>query len=92
MTIEFNWDLDFADLSVKGRSSEGEYLSLWDVDAGPGGLTDGNVGYNANDQVDVVLNSKSDQAIRWTLGYYNSDSWDEDDNNGTYLWAMLKTH
>lgn len=90
VTIEFNWDLGFADLSVKGRSSEGEFLSLWDVDAGPGGLADGNVGYNANDQVDLVLNSKSDQEFRWTLGYYVSDSWDEDENNGSYLWGYVE--
>ncbi|MEP5568388.1 MAG: TonB-dependent receptor [Halioglobus sp.] len=89
-TVEFNWDLDFADLSVKGRHTEGDSLSLWDVDAGPGGLADGNVFYNENDQIDVVLNSKSDQAFRWTVGAYWSDSWDEDENNGAYLWAYVE--
>ncbi len=90
LTIEINWDLGFGDLSVKGRHTEGEMLSLWDVDNGPGGLADGRVDYNNNDQVDLVLNSKSDQAFRWTLGYYWSDSWDEDENNGTYLWAYVE--
>ena len=89
-TVEFNWDMSFADLSVKGRHTEGDDLSLWDVDAGPGGLADGTVSYLQNDQIDVVLNSKSDQAFRWTLGVYWSDSWDEDENNGTYLWAYVE--
>lgn len=90
LTIEFNWDLGFADLNIKGRHTEGDSLTLWDVDAGPGGLADGSIAYNDNDQVDVVLNSKSDQAFRWTLGYYWSDSWDEDDNNGAYVWAYVE--
>jgi iron complex outermembrane receptor protein len=90
LTLDFNWDLGFADLSVKARNTEGNNLSLWDVDAGPGGLADGTVSYNENDQIDVVLNSKSDQALRWTLGGYWSDSWDPEDNNGTYLWAYVE--
>ncbi len=90
LSLEANWDIGFADLLVRARSSEGEDLSLWDVDNGPGGLADGRIDYFANDQVDLVLNSKSDQDIRWTLGYYWSDSWDEGDNNGTYLWAYVE--
>ncbi len=90
LTVEFNWDIGFADLSINARNTDSEYLSLWDVDAGPGGLADGNVGYNENDQIDMVLNSKSDGALRWTLGAYWSDSWDLDDNNGTYLWAYVE--
>lgn len=89
VTIELGWDIGFADLDIRARSSEGQDLSIWDVDNGPGGLADGRIDYFANDQVDVVLNSKSDQSLRWTLGYYWSDSWDEDDNNGTYLWAYV---
>ena len=89
LTIEFNWELDFADLSVKARSSESESLVLWDVDAGSGGLADGSVGYAANDQIDMYLSSKGDTELRWTLGYYWSDSWDEDDNNGAYIWAYV---
>ncbi len=89
-TLELNWDVGFGDVSLKGRTFEGETLVLWDVDSGPGGLADGRVDYYANDQIDLVLNSKSDQAFRWTLGYYWSDSWDEDDNNGTYLWAYVE--
>nr|MDJ0919093.1 TonB-dependent receptor [Woeseiaceae bacterium] len=90
LTMEVNWDVGFADVMVRARSSDGEDLSLWDVDNGPGGLADGRIDYFANDQVDFVLNSKSDQSIRWTVGYYWSDSWDEDDNNGTYLWAYVE--
>jgi iron complex outermembrane receptor protein len=90
LTFEVNWDLGFADLSVKARHTEAEYLSLWDVDSGPGGLTDGNVDYSDNDQADIILNSKSDQSFRWSLGYYWSDSWDEDENNGTYLWGYVE--
>ena len=89
-TLELNWDVGFGDVSLKGRTFEGETLALWDVDSGPGGLADGRIDYYANDQIDLVLNSKSDQAFRWTLGYYWSDSWDEDDNNGTYLWAYVE--
>lgn len=90
VTVEFNWDVGFADLNVRGRSTEGSQFTLWDVDAGPGGLADGTVNYNANDQVDLVLNSKSDQQLRWTLGYYWSDSWDPNENNGTYLWSYVE--
>ncbi len=90
LTLELNWDVGFADISLKGRTAEGEDLSIWDVDNGPGGLADGRIDYFDNDQIDFVLNSKSDQDIRWTLGYYWSDSWDEDDNNGTYLWAYVE--
>ena len=89
LTIELNWDINFADISLKARNSERKDLSIWDVDNGPIGLADGRIDYRANDQVDLVLNSKSDQAFRWTLGYYWSDSWDEKDNNGTYLWAYV---
>ena len=90
LTLEFNWDIGFADLSIKARNTKGDNLSLWDVDSGPGGLADGTVGYNENDQVDLVLNSQGDGALRWTLGAYWSDSWDLDDNNGTYLWAYVE--
>ena len=87
LTLEFNWELEFADLSVKARRSETENLSLWDVDGGSNNIVDGNVGFTANDQIDMYLSSKGDQAFRWTLGYYWSDSWDEDDNNGAYVWG-----
>ena len=87
LTLEFNWELEFADLSVKARRSETENLSLWDVDGGSKNIVDGNVGFTANDQIDMYLSSKGDQAFRWTLGYYWSDSWDEDDNNGAYVWG-----
>ncbi|KRP18674.1 MAG: hypothetical protein ABS23_07635 [SAR92 bacterium BACL16 MAG-120619-bin48] len=87
LTLEFNWELEFADLSVKARHSETENLSLWDVDGGSNNIVDGNVGFTANDQIDMYLSSKGDQAFRWTLGYYWSDSWDEDDNNGAYVWG-----
>ncbi len=87
LTLEFNWELEFADLSVKARHSETENLSLWDVDGGSKNIVDGNVGFTANDQIDMYLSSKGDQAFRWTLGYYWSDSWDEDDNNGAYVWG-----
>ena len=90
LSIYFNWDMGFADLSVKGRHTETESLSFWDVDAGPGGNTDGRADYTENDQVDIVLNSRSDQALRWTLGYYWSDSWDEDENNGSYQWGYVE--
>ena len=90
LTLDFNWDVGFGDLSVKARNTEGDYLTLWDVDSGPGGLADGTVGYNENDQVDIVLNSRSDQPFRWTLGAYWTDSWDLDDNNGAYLWAYVE--
>jgi len=89
-TLEYNWDISFADLSIKARNTDGENLTLWDVDAGPNGLADGNVGYDENDQIDLVLNSKTDHSYRWTLGAYWSDSWDLDDNNGTYLWAYVE--
>ena len=91
LTLEFNWELDFADLSVKARRTESESFSLWDVDAGPGGSADGDVNYTANDQIDMYLSSKGDTELRWTLGYYWSDSWDEDDNNGAYQWAYVGT-
>ena len=87
LTLELNWELEFADLSVKARHSETENLSLWDVDGGSNNIVDGNVGFTANDQIDMYLSSKGDQAFRWTLGYYWSDSWDEDDNNGAYVWG-----
>jgi iron complex outermembrane receptor protein len=87
LTLEFNWELEFADLSVKARRSETENLSLWDVDGGSRNIVDGNVGFTANDQIDMYLSSKGDQALRWTLGYYWSDSWDENDNNGAYVWG-----
>ena len=90
LSFDFNWDMGFADLSVKGRNTKSESFSLWDVDAGPGGLADGRVDYGENDQIDLVLNSKGDQPFRWTLGAYWSDSWDYDDNNGTYLWAYVE--
>jgi iron complex outermembrane receptor protein len=90
LTLDFNWDVGFADLSVKARNTQEENLSLWDVDAGPNNYADGTVGYSENDQIDVVLNSKSDQSFRWTLGGYWSDSWDPEDNNGTYLWAYVE--
>jgi len=87
LTLELNWELEFADLSVKARRSETENLSLWDVDGGSRNIVDGNVGFTANDQIDMYLSSKGDQALRWTIGYYWSDSWDEDDNNGAYVWG-----
>ena len=90
VTIEFNWDIGFADLSIKGRHTEEEHFTLWDVDAGPGGLADGSVRFEDNDQVDIVLNSRSDQALRWSLGYYWSDSWDDDENNSAYVWAYVE--
>ena len=90
LTFEFNWALDFADLTVKARHSESESLTLWDVDAGSGGLADGAVANNDNDQIDMFLSSKGDEELRWTLGYYWSDSWDEDDNNGAYVWAYVE--
>ena len=90
LTFEFNWALDFADLTVKARHSESESLTLWDVDAGSGGLADGAVANNDNDQIDMFLTSKGDEELRWTLGYYWSDSWDEDDNNGAYVWAYVE--
>jgi iron complex outermembrane receptor protein len=91
LTIELNWDLGFADLSVKGRNTDTELFSLWDTDNGPasGGLADGDFKVNTNDQVDVVLNSKSDQSLRWTLGAYWSDSWDDQENYSTYVFAYL---
>ena len=90
LTFEFNWALDFADLTVKARHSESESLTLWDVDAGSGGLADGAVANNDNDQIDMFLTSKGDEELRWTLGYYWSNSWDEDDNNGAYVWAYVE--
>ena len=90
LTFEFNLALDFADLTVKARHSESESLTLWDVDAGSGGLADGAVANNDNDQIDMFLTSKGDEELRWTLGYYWSDSWDEDDNNGAYVWAYVE--
>ena len=87
LTLELNWELEFADLSVKARHSESESLVLWDVDGGSRNIVDGNVGFTANDQIDMYLSSKGDQALRWTIGYYWSDSWDEDDNNGAYVWG-----
>ena len=90
LTFEFNWALDFADLTVKARHSESESLTLWDVDAGSGGLADGAVANADNDQIDMFLTSKGDEELRWTLGYYWSDSWDEDDNNGAYVWAYVE--
>jgi iron complex outermembrane receptor protein len=44
-SFDFNWDMGFADLSVKGRNTKEENLSLWDVDAGPNHLADGTVNY-----------------------------------------------
>jgi iron complex outermembrane recepter protein len=79
-----------ADLTVKARHSESESLTLWDVDAGSGGLADGAVANNDNDQIDMFLTSKGDEELRWTLGYYWSNSWDEDDNNGAYVWAYVE--
>ena len=38
----------------------------------------------------MYLSSKGDTELRWTLGYYWSDSWDEDDNNGAYVWAYVE--
>lgn len=90
-TVEFNWALDFADLSVKARHSDSQSLTLWDTDAGSGNIADGQVSFNANDQIDMYLSSKGDEALRWTLGYYWSDSWDEDDNNGAYVWSYNGT-
>jgi iron complex outermembrane receptor protein len=90
LTFEFNLALDFADLTVKARHSESESLTLWDVDAGSGGLADGAVANNDNDQIDMFLTSKGDEELRWTLGYYWSNSWDEDDNNGAYVWAYVE--
>jgi iron complex outermembrane receptor protein len=90
LTFDFNLALDFADLTVKARHSESESLTLWDVDAGSGGLADGAVANNDNDQIDMFLTSKGDEELRWTLGYYWSDSWDEDDNNGAYVWAYVE--
>ena len=90
LTFDFNLALDFADLTVKARHSESESLTLWDVDAGSGGLADGAVANNDNDQIDMFLTSKGDEELRWTLGYYWSNSWDEDDNNGAYVWAYVE--
>ena len=90
LTFDFNLALDFADLTVKARHSESESLTLWDVDAGSGGLADGAVANADNDQIDMFLTSKGDEELRWTLGYYWSDSWDEDDNNGAYVWAYVE--
>ena len=90
MTLEFNWDLDFADLSVKARSTESDNLQLWDVDGLGGNLADGVVSVKAKDKIDMYLSSNGDEALRWTLGYYWSDSWDEDDNNSAYVWAYTQ--
>jgi iron complex outermembrane receptor protein len=90
LTLEFNWALGFADLSVKARHSESENLALWDVDNGSGpkrNIADGEFSYSTDDQIDIYLSSTGDQALRWTLGYYWSDSWDEDDNGYSYLWG-----
>jgi iron complex outermembrane receptor protein len=89
LDIELNWDIGFADLTVRARSTEGDYFVLWDVDAGPRGDADGETYITQNDQIDLFLNSKSDQAFRWGVGYYWSDSWDPDENNGSYLWAYV---
>jgi len=91
LTIEFDWDLGFADLSFNARNTETSHLNLWDTDNGPAsvGIADGDFIISDNDQIDVVLNSKSDQSLRWTLGYYWSDSWDDQENYSTYLFAYL---
>ena len=90
LTLELNWELDFADLSVKARSTESENLQLWDVDGLGGDLADGVVSVNAKDQLDMYLSSNGDQALSWTLGYYWSNAWDEDDNNSAYVWAYVQ--
>ncbi|KUJ84491.1 MULTISPECIES: TonB-dependent receptor [Microbulbifer] len=110
LEFELNWDVGFADLTLRARHSETENLNVWDVDQSDAidpalwdprtfadsgwvsgrrwtGVIDGNTGVSEGDQVDVVLNSNSDGAFRWGLGFYWADASDPDKNNGTYVWA-----